>query len=58
MKTLNYKKLILVIVLPPFDLGQLLREDNGILNATCVYTYDNAGSITSKNSFFKKLFNK
>ena len=28
MKTLNYENLILVIVLPPFDLGQLIREDN------------------------------
>ena len=27
MTTSNYEKLILVIVLPPFDLGQLLRED-------------------------------
>ena len=45
MTTLNYKKLILVIVLPPFDLGQLLREDNGLLNKTYVYTYDNAGNI-------------
>ena len=45
MTTFNYKKLILVIVLPPFDLGQLLREDNGLLNKTYVYTYDNAGNI-------------
>ena len=27
------------------DLGQLLREDNGVLNNTRVYTYDNAGNI-------------
>ena len=27
------------------DLGQLLREDNGLLNKTYVYTYDNAGNI-------------
>ena len=45
MTTLNYEKLILVIVLPPFDLGQLTREDNGLLNVTYVYTYDNAGNI-------------
>ena len=45
MTTLNYEKQILVIVLPPFDLGQLLREDNGLLNKTYVYTYDNAGNI-------------
>ena len=32
MKILNYENLILVIVFPPFDLGQLLREDNGLLN--------------------------
>lgn len=30
MKTLNYENLILVIVLPPFDLGQLLKEKNGL----------------------------
>jgi len=52
MTTLNYEKLILVIVLPPFDLGQLLREDNGLLNKTYVYTYDNAGNITSKKTYF------
>ena len=51
MKTLNYKKLILVIVLPPFDLGQLLREDNELVYETCVYTYDNAGNITSKKTY-------
>ena len=45
MTTLNYKKPILVIVLPPFYLGQLIREDNGLLNKTYVYTYDNAGNI-------------
>ena len=45
MTTLNYKKPILVIVLPSFDLGQLTREDNGLLNKTYVYTYDNAGNI-------------
>jgi len=39
MTTLIYKKPILVIFLPPFDLGQLLREDNGFRGETCVYTY-------------------
>ena len=29
------------------DLGQLLREDNESLHKTTVYTYDNAGNITS-----------
>ncbi len=33
------------------DIGQLIREDNGKLNATYVYTYDNAGNITSKQSY-------
>ena len=33
------------------DLGQLLREDNGLLGATYVYTYDNAGNILSKNKY-------
>ncbi|MBE6644827.1 MAG: RHS repeat protein, partial [Ruminococcaceae bacterium] len=33
------------------DLGQLLREDNGLLNKTYVYTYDNAGNITSKKTY-------
>ena len=51
MTTLNYKKPILVIVLPPFYLGQLIREDNGLLNKTYVYTYDNAGNITSKKTY-------
>ena len=51
MTTLNYEKQILVIVLPPFDLGQLLREDNGLLNVTYVYTYDNAGNILSKKTY-------
>ena len=32
MKTLNYENLLLVIVLPPFDLGQLLQEDNHFRN--------------------------
>ena len=51
MKTLNYKNLLLVIVLPPFDLEKLLREDNGALGKTYVYTYDNAGNITSKKTY-------
>ena len=38
MTTLNYINLTIVIVLPPFDLGQLIREDN-------------AGNITSKKSY-------
>ena len=33
------------------DLGQLIREDNGQLNATYVYTYDNAGNRTSKKTY-------
>ena len=33
------------------DLGQLLREDNEVLNKTYVYTYDNAGNITSKKTY-------
>ena len=51
MKTLSYKNLLLVIVLPPFDLEKLLREDNGALGKTYVYTYDNAGNITSKKTY-------
>ncbi len=30
------------------DLGQLIREDNSLLNATYVYNYDDSGNITSK----------
>ncbi len=30
------------------ELGQLLREDNGLLNATYLYTYDDAGNILTK----------
>ena len=33
------------------DLGQLVREDNEVLNKTCVYTYDNAGNITAKRTY-------
>ena len=33
------------------DLGQLTREDNGLLNKTYVYTYDNAGNIISKKTY-------
>ena len=33
------------------DIGQLIREDNGLKNYTYVYTYDNAGNITSKNAY-------
>ena len=33
------------------DLGQLLREDNGLLNETYVYTYDSAGNITNKKTY-------
>ncbi len=51
MTTLNYINLTIVIVLPPFDLCQLIREDNGLLNKTYVYTYDNAGNITSKKTY-------
>ena len=51
MTTLNYKKLIFVIVLPPFNLGQLLREDNEFLGETYVYIYDNAGNILSKKTY-------
>ena len=45
MTTSNYINLAIVIVLPPFDLSQLIREDNGLLNKTYVYSYDNAGNI-------------
>ena len=33
------------------DLGQLVREDNLALNKTYVWTYDNAGNITSKKTY-------
>ena len=33
------------------DIGQLIREDNGLKNYTYVYTYDNAGNITSKKTY-------
>ena len=33
------------------DIGQLIREDNSLLNATYVYTYDNAGNIISKSTY-------
>jgi len=33
------------------DLDQLIREDNREKNATYVYTYDNAGNITSKKTY-------
>ena len=33
------------------DLGQLIREDNRPLGYTYVYTYDNAGNITSKKRY-------
>lgn len=32
-------------------LGQLLREDNSAMNMTYVYSYDNAGNITSKKTY-------
>ncbi len=33
------------------NLGQLVREDNGLLNQTYLYTYDKAGNITSKKTY-------
>ena len=33
------------------DIGQLVREDNGVANKTYVYTYDNAGNIISKKTY-------
>lgn len=33
------------------DIGQLVREDNGVLCKTYVYTYDLAGNITSKSTY-------
>jgi len=33
------------------DIGQLIREDNGVYNNTYVYTYDNAGNITSRITY-------
>ena len=33
------------------DLGQLIRENNGRLNRTYVYTYDNAGNLTKKEEY-------
>jgi len=33
------------------DMNQLVREDNGLLNKTIVYTYDNAGNILSKVTY-------
>ena len=37
----NNENLILVVILPHSFLGQLIREDNGLLSKTYVYTYDN-----------------
>ncbi len=31
--------------------GQLIREDNEVSNCTYVYTYDNAGNITSSKVY-------
>ena len=33
------------------DIGQLIREDNSILNRTYVYSYDDAGNILSKKTY-------
>ena len=33
------------------DIGQLVREDNALLNRTFVYTYDDAGNILSKRTY-------
>ncbi len=33
------------------DVGQLIREDNALTNATYVYAYDNAGNITSRKKY-------
>ena len=38
-------------VLPSDYLGKLVREDNTKNNETYVYTYDNAGNITSKKTY-------
>ena len=37
--------------MPHSLLGQLIREDNELLGKTYVYTYDNAGNITSKKTY-------
>ena len=47
----NNENLILAIILPHSLLGQLIREDNELLDKTYVYTYDNAGNITSKKTY-------
>ena len=47
----NNENLILVVILPHSLLGQLIREDNELLGKTYVYTYDNAGNITSKKTY-------
>ena len=33
------------------DIGQLVREDNGLVGKTYLYTYDNAGNITSVKEY-------
>ncbi len=33
------------------DLGQLLREDNGLIGSTYVYTYDDAGNILTRKYY-------
>ena len=33
------------------SLGQLVRENNGLLNRTYTYTYDSAGNILTKNTY-------
>ena len=33
------------------SLGQLVRENNGLLNKTYIYTYDSAGNIKTKNTY-------
>ena len=33
------------------DIGQLVREDNSLLNRTYVYSYDDAGNILSKKTY-------
>ena len=49
--TLIDNNVIITVILPPHNLGQLIREDNAVKNKTYVYTYDNAGNITSKKTY-------
>lgn len=51
MKIIAYKTRTIQLILPPFSLGRLIRMDNGVIDYTFVYEYDDAGNLLAEKIY-------